>query len=100
MSLDKKHVNAALHTLWQAAGGYAAAQTIVTEFANGDSHDAKLALAAAGTAVIGSALSLAKGAVIHWVAAHRASALAKDVVSTAKIAEAVSAYLAAHRAVA
>lgn len=97
--MDQKHTTAALHTLWQAAGGFAAAQLIITEFANGDSHDAKVGLAAAGTAVIGAGLSLAKGAVVHWLGTRKASALAKDAVETAKVAEAVAAYMAAHRAV-
>nr|QOL00380.1 hypothetical protein [uncultured organism] len=60
-------VTRALHTLWQAAGGFAATSVVVQDLANGDSHDAKLALLTAGTAVVATVLSLAKSQVVQTV---------------------------------
>lgn len=93
-----KHTTAALHTLWQAAGGFAATEAIVTELANGDSHDAKLAIVTAGTAVIGAGLSLAKAGVLHWMAAHADSKAVKDAAQIEALAKAVLAYEAKHGA--
>lgn len=68
-----------LHTLWQAAGGFAATSVVVQDFANGDSHDARIALLTAGTAVSGAVLSLAKAQAVRSVAALNAWLKARKV---------------------
>lgn len=91
----------ALHTLWQAAGGYAAASIVVQEFAAGDSHDAKLALLTAGTAVAGAVLSVAKaqgvklvGKLNTWLAKRKVPVTVDPAVIDAAVQKALADYKA------
>lgn len=93
----EKQINAALHTLWQAAvasGGVGEIAKSLTDHSV-NVPGVEQGVLVAGVAVGGAALSLAKSALINYLTNHK---MAKAVRYEAALEAAVADYIARHQA--
>lgn len=94
----QKQINAAVHTLWQAAIASGGIGTIAESAGNAHINlsGVEQGLSVAGMAVGASALSLAKSFTVNFLASHKASTAVRDAEKLAAIAKSVADYQSKH----